>query len=578
MAVLPIRTLLDNSNHRFSRARRASRLFASLLVGATVALTVPASAGTQRLMCHDGIDTGAAVLSNGFAFNAANTRNQASSAIHSGNVDGLKLHHVHVAEGEKEKRGAPAVTAQTVYFTEGMDLVAANRLTGCEYWRYEGARGNKLWLSSNNLRSSSVLYVPPSAPYPALVIVGDFRGNAYAVDARTGQERWQRVVGTDPSRHFVTGGMQVHGNTLYVPVATKEVVSTLVEIFSDCCVSHGLLQAMDLHSGRIRWTYHTALPARLDPATGSTGPSGMSIWGTPMIDEAHQAVVVGTGQNLSHPTTANSDAIVSLDMSTGKVRWVFQAVKDDAWNAACQAPSWLSGHCPVRPGNDFDFGAPPILAQLPDRTQAILAGGKNGVVYSLNPGTGALNWSTRLGVGGSLGGIHWGMAVDRQHVYAGVTDVWVNKVQRLSFGRLMTHGAFGDMALVPGARPGIYALDLSSGRVAWAKHPKHSHQGKAYDNLYSAALSISNDLLFAGSLDGTVKALRTRDGEELWSYDTAKEVSDVHGVKGNGGTIDSVGAVPAGSDLFVNSGYSTFGGANPWQGGPGNALFVFRLP
>jgi polyvinyl alcohol dehydrogenase (cytochrome) len=53
---------------------------------------------------------------------------------------------------------------------------------------------------------------------------------------------------------------------------------------------------------------------------------------------------------------------------------------------------------------------------------------------------------------------------------------------------------------------------------------------------------------------------------------------DVNGVSGNGGTIDSVGAVPAGSDLLVNSGYSTFGVANAWQAGAGNALFVFRLP
>jgi polyvinyl alcohol dehydrogenase (cytochrome) len=52
----------------------------------------------------------------------------------------------------------------------------------------------------------------------------------------------------------------------------------------------------------------------------------------------------------------------------------------------------------------------------------------------------------------------------------------------------------------------------------------------------------------------------------------------VNGTPGNGGTIDSVGAVPAGDDLFVNSGYNTFGGVNKWQFGPGNALFVLRLP
>jgi polyvinyl alcohol dehydrogenase (cytochrome) len=85
-------------------------------------------------------------------------------------------------------------------------------------------------------------------------------------------------------------------------------------------------------------------------------------------------------------------------------------------------------------------------------------------------------------------------------------------------------------------------------------------------------------VLLAGSLDGKVRALRTSDGQELWVFDTSIDVVDVQGVAGHGGSIDSAGPVPAGRDLYVNSGYSTFGGANPWQGGNGNALFVFRLP
>lgn len=528
-------------------------------------------------MCPDRIDTASPVLSSGFTFDTANTRRQASR-IHTGNVAQLKLHHMHVAEGEKEKRGAPAATAQTLYFAEGMALVAANRQSGCEYWRNDSARQNKPWLGSNKLRSTSILLTPPSPPHPALVITGDFRGHVYAIDAGTGKLVWQRFMGTLPARHMITGGMQVHQGTLYVPVATNEVVTTVVDFFSDCCTSHGLLQAVDVYSGRTKWTYRTATDARYDPSSGTYGPSGMSIWGTPLIDEANHAIVIGTGQNLSHPTTPNSDAIISLDMGSGQVRWVFQAVKDDAWNAACQAPAWLNSHCPNKPGGDFDFGAPPVLAKLPDGKYAILAGGKNGVVYSLEPAKGALNWSTRLGAGGSLGGIHWGMAVDDKHVYAAVTDIWVNKVTRLSFGRLLTHGAFGDMAPVPGARPGIYALDLASGRVVWSQHLKHMHTGQLRDSLFSAALSVSNDLLFAGSLHGIVKALRTSDGQEQWSFDTARPVTDVHGIQGQGGTIDGPGPVPAGTDLYVNSGYSTFGGANPWQAGPGNALFVFRLP
>jgi polyvinyl alcohol dehydrogenase (cytochrome) len=115
--------------------------------------------------------------------------------------------------------------------------------------------------------------------------------------------------------------------------------------------------------------------------------------------------------------------------------------------------------------------------------------------------------------------------------------------------------------------------------VVWEKHLTHDYQGQTYATLFSAALSVTNDVLLAGSLNGEVKAFRTSNGEELWSYNTAVDVIDVNGVAGKGGTVDSVGPVPAGKDVFVNSGYASFGGtANAWQAGEGNALFVFRLP
>jgi polyvinyl alcohol dehydrogenase (cytochrome) len=98
------------------------------------------------------------------------------------------------------------------------------------------------------------------------------------------------------------------------------------------------------------------------------------------------------------------------------------------------------------------------------------------------------------------------------------------------------------------------------------------------ESIYSAALSVTNDVVLAGSLDGVVKAFRTSDGDELWSYATANKFTDVYGNPGNGGTIDSVAPVPADTDLLLNSGYAEFGGTNKFQAGTGNALFVLRLP
>jgi polyvinyl alcohol dehydrogenase (cytochrome) len=550
------------------------RLPGTLLLVLVTAMAAwdPAQAAVTR--CSDFIDPQSPVLSNGFAFDARNTRNQVST-IDSDNVATLRQAHAYVAPKGTEKRGAPAVTQQTVYFSEINEIVARNRQTGCEYWRYRVPFKLNL-LMANSVRSSSVYFLPPQGGKPGLVYAGDAFGAVHALNALTGRVVWSTQAGPDTGNHMITGGMQVHEGTLLVPVATREVVSTIVDFFGICCKSHGVLQALDAYTGKVKWTYHTADKAVLNRETGHYAPNGMSIWSTPMIDAANRQVVIGTGQNLAPPATTNSDSIIALDFDTGRVKWLYQATSGDTYNMACDMPAALSGHCPKVGGPDFDFGAPPILVALPDGGQVLLAGGKNGVVYAFNPATGALKWQTRIGVGGVFGGVHWGMATDGKMVFAAITDLNVDRgrtqdIFKLSGGKL-------PMLAAPGARPGLYALDIRDGHVVWDIHPQHQFEGQGYPSLYSAALSVTNDVLFAGSLNGVVKAFRTTDGRELWSFDTVVPVTDVDGDAGQGGTIDSVGPIPAGSELYVNSGYSAFGGRDRYQGGNGNALFVLRLP
>jgi polyvinyl alcohol dehydrogenase (cytochrome) len=349
-----------------------------------------------------------------------------------------------------------------------------------------------------------------------------------------------------------------------------------------------MLQALDPYTGNIIWSYNTVPAATLDRAINRYGPNGMSIWSTPTVDPKRRSVYIGTGQNYTPPATANEDSIVALEMDSGRTKWVFQGSSGDVWNVSCQAPlKILRGNClPAPPGGgDLDFGAPPILAHLSNGTDALLAGEKSGMLFSLDPDTGRANWSLRMGTGGRLGGIHWGMAIDADRVYAGVTDVTVDETVILNARDTINfQDLAGDNMKQPAnARPGIYAVDLMTGKIEWEQHPKHSYKDPVQgaltvDSIYSAALSVTNDVVFAASLDGVVKAFHTTDGTELWSYDTTPKFTDGNGTSGNGGTIDSVGALPGGGDLLVNSGFSTFGGANRFQAGPGNAMLIFRLP
>jgi polyvinyl alcohol dehydrogenase (cytochrome) len=507
-------------------------------------------------LCTNTVDVSAPLIVSGFGFNHSNTRNQAS-LIDSTNVGALAINYIYAPANSTEKRGAPAATAQAFFMTSGSELIAINRLSGCRYWSFTNSD------KGANFRSGSILFVPASEASTAVVYAADSSGYVYAVNAVSGEALWHRFVGTNPRYHFITGGMQHYQGKLFVPVSSNELLNNL---FSQeaCCSTHGMLVALEAATGDTVWEYHTTEDANeIVVADNRVGPNGAAVWSAPTVDAGRNAIYIGTGQNYTEPVTITSDAIISLDMDSGDVNWVFQARETDAWNANCIFPD--SMRCPDPEGHDFDFGAAPILLEDGD---TLIAGDKGGVVYSIQAETGKLNWSNKVSIGSTLGGIHFGMAVDRQRVYVAATDFNVDK-------------ATGGLAeLVPGAKPGIYALSLDRGAIEWEVHPAHIYEGLTTPSIYSASLSVSNDVLFAGSLDGVVRAFDTNDGAEKWSLDTAVSFTDINGVTGNGGTIDSVGVVVSGDGLLINSGYATFQAfdGRRYQAGPGNALFVLSLP
>ena len=70
-------------------------------------------------------------------------------------------------------------------------------------------------------------------------------------------------------------------------------------------------------------------------------------------------------------------------------------------------------------------------------------------------------------------------------------------------------------------------------------------------------------------MDGHLRAYSAEEGRVLWDYDTARDFQTANGIKAKGGSLDGPGAVVANGMVFVNSGYSRFGGM------PGNVLLAF---
>jgi polyvinyl alcohol dehydrogenase (cytochrome) len=187
----------------------------------------------------------------------------------------------------------------------------------------------------------------------------------------------------------------------------------------------------------------------------------------------------------------------------------------------------------------------------------VLAGQKAGIVWAFDPdANGKVVWQTRVAKGGINGGVQWGMAADGERVYAATSDV---VVARTATTRTLDSKSGG----------GLTALRLNDGTVEWHAEPPPCTGRANCSPAQLAAVTAIPGVVFAGSLDGHLRAHSTRDGKVIWDFDTVREFATVNGVKANGGAIDGPGPVVVNGMVLVNSGYSRFGGI------PGNVLLAF---
>lgn len=430
------------------------------------------------------------------------------------------------------------------------EIMALETETGCVRWSYQADAGVRGGIAVGE--------GPTGAPTAYFV---DFRTTAYAIDLHSGAEVWRTRVGAHPSSSN-TGTPALHDGKLIVPISSME-VSTATDPAYECCTASGAVAAVDAATGELLW-YHRVIPDDpVEAGTNSMGtqlwaPSGAPVWASPTVDPARGLVYVGTGENYTRPTGATSDAILAIDLETGELEWAFQGFGQDAWSLACDQP----GHpnCPTPPGPDLDFGMAPILVERADGKEILVAGQKSGVVWALDPDAdGAVLWQTQIGKGSALGGIHWGMATDGRYVYAANSD-------RPDVIVVDVHPD------IPSA-PGLYALDLMNGEVVWdVPAPTDTCGDRPLCHASnSAAPTVIPGVVFAGGIDGHIRAHSAEDGRIIWDFDTTTINSSWTGVAAQSGSIDGPGPVVADGMLFVNSGYGMFNQM------PGNLLLAFRV-
>ncbi len=489
----------------------------------------------------------------GWGFDARNSHSIPAdvAGLAVSDIPKLKLKWALNYHGAIRARSQPTFAQGSLFVgSQNGTVYALDPKSGCMHWSFRaGAEVRTPVVVANDGGAQAGAHLT--------AFFGDIVGRVYAVDASTGVLKWKQRLDDHPSA-TITGAPLYHAGRLYVPLSSLEEAG--VDPTYPCCSFRGSLQALDSKTGATIWkTYTVDKPAvvtgKTKSGTETRGPSGAPIWNSPTLDTARGLLYVGTGNNYSSPGTPLSDSVVAFDRATGAVRWHWQSFADDTWNIACMVG--IEG-CPEKVGPDFDIGAGTLLMKNSAGGDLILVGRKDGTVFALDADKhDRALWQAKLGRGSIQGGVQFALAADAQRVYVPISD--------------MADAHDGRVYSEP-ARPGLYALSPTDGALLWSARADNVCAGREFcDSGILAAVTTISGAVFAGHMDGRVRAYDSRNGKVLWSYDTLPEITTVSGAKGHGGSIGGGGPVVYRGMVYVNSGYGLYGHM------PGNLLLAFSV-
>lgn len=439
--------------------------------------------------------------------------------------------------------GQPAVAGGRVFIGSDNGFVySLDAASGCVYWSFEATAGVRTAITVGAIKTASgnrfALYF------------GDLKANVFAIDAETGAQIWTARADRHPFAR-ITGAPTLANGRLYVPVSSLEEGSGANDNY-ECCTFRGSVAAYDATTGKQVWQTFTVDPPKPSKknklGTQLYEPSGVAIWSAPTIDLKRKVLYVATGNEYSGPGGPTSDAVIALDLDSGKIAWTRQVTPKDVYVVGCNAQR---ENCPDDEGPDFDFGNSAILRDLPGGKSIIVIGQKSGVVWALDPDQkGTIVWQQRVGKGSALGGLEWGSAADSSTGYFPVSDMMLG--QELAGG--------------------LHALRLDTGAPVWEARPPRADckDPRNCVQAQSAAISLIPGAVFSGTTTGIMRAYDTKDGKVIWTYDASQPYTTVNSVTAKGGSFNGPGPVIVGGMVFMNSGYNYLG-----FGTGGNVLLAF---
>jgi alcohol dehydrogenase (cytochrome c) len=341
-----------------------------------------------------------------------------------------------------------------------------------------------------------------------------------SLDARTGEERWHKVIADFNQQYFSTMAPIVVGN--HVLVGT-----------GDDLDAPGFLQSFDPETGELQWKHYTVPMNPGDPGL-ETWPSldaarhgGAQVWIPGAYDPETHLYIFGTGNPTPAYTTGRGDldnlftcSLVAVNVDTGKMAWYYQTSPHDT--------------------HDWDSTQTPVLVDGPFNgrmRKLVMTAARNGYFFVLDRVTGehlvtskfgtATNWALGLDkngapkrnpekdatIPGSL--ITGSMTNWPPPAYSPDTGLfYVPENNSYTMSYLIDVDPRGSMGLggIENANIGaagnfLTAIDYWTGDVVW----RHEMQGGPSTGL----LSTAGKLIFAGS--GTnLMAFDPGTGKTLW--------------------------------------------------------------
>jgi len=354
---------------------------------------------------------------------------------------------------------------------------------------------------------------PDGVSVVAGTVYGATASNAFALSAATGEQLWTKKLVRNKGEG-IDMAPAVNNGTVYV--------STVPGNDQGFYTGNGqaILWAMNAKTGATKWKWDE-VPASLWGHKGVNSGGGQ--WQPPTFDAqghlylnvANPAPFLGDKSYPGKKTWAwgssrlgsnlYTDSVVELNPTSGKMIWHYQLTPHDIL--------------------DWDLNNQALISTVNGK-EAIISGGKAGIVIANDAKTGKLLWKTLLPkreggsdsiqklaanqqysklpklpittMPGELGGIESPYASDGSTVYVAMNNLYdhiTSQAKSVSQNPLKATGS-------------LTAIDQSTGKVKWTHNFAHSPYGAA---------TVTNDLVFTTTFDGTLWALNKATGKVVWS-------------------------------------------------------------